>query len=118
MMFQVTSSNLLVRMWFHDADNVYKEKFIQDYETYNEQEREDRILFIKDHDNDLERLISAADFLECRELYNACIIYLRFLLTTLTPEAIRNRFQLSNDLTEEQKKEVQCIGSYILHVRL
>lgn len=66
----------------------------------------------------LAKIINAADFFEFSELYEACKSYFIFLINSgSTDSEIRKMFQLADDLTSEQKKEIYNIGVYTLRIK-
>lgn len=80
----------------------------QQYQNWSEK------FFDKYDMNIFSDIINAADFLDFQELYKACIFYHKQFLISHTPEEIREQLNLPDDLTMEEKKEINQIGLYVL----
>lgn len=75
------------------------------------------INFIMDNEKIFEKIVNAADFLDFEVLYDTCKLYFRLITHSMDENEIRERFNLPDDLSAEEKKKIYSIGAYVLKIK-
>lgn len=86
-------------------------------EDFTEEQSKELQLWMSSHNSEFENLIYLVDFLDFSVPERIIVNCLTEFLKSATPDAIRQRFQQQDDLTEREKTEIAQAGLYKLLVQ-